>query len=655
MNRPLRALIVEDSDNDTEMLCRELGRLGFDVIYRRVQTADGMREALADEEPWDIVVSDFSMPHFNALDALALVQRAELDVPFIIVSGTISEEAAVEAMRSGADDFLTKGQLSRLGPAIERELREAAGRRERRAVEQALAETRDRAQFALEAAGVGTWETDLATGATRWSPMLEQLHGLPAGAFKGTFDAFFDLIHRDDRQPVQDAIAGSVRHVGDSHLEYRVTWPDGSVHWIAGIGRIFPGADGRPVRGAGVGLEITGQKRMEDQFRQAQKMEAVGRLAGGIAHDFNNLLTAIIGYSELLLERVAEQTDVVADLEEIRKAGERARGLTSQLLAFSRKQPIVPRILDLNQVVGDLQKMLSRVIGEDVTLEIAAAPSLGRTKADPSQVEQVLMNLVVNARDAMPRGGRLRVVTANVVLDEAFARQHVGAVPGRYVSLEVTDTGCGMMPAVIAQVFEPFFTTKPTGKGTGLGLSTVYGIVKQNGGYVTVDSTPGSGTTFTIYWPEAEEPGQPTLSDPASAPTFSGTETVLLVEDEAGVRGLVRKILERYGYHVLPARDAIEAIALEGRHEGAIHLLLTDIVMPGLSGPDLAQRLVRRRPAMEVLYMSGFAHHVAAGIGAVSERTRFLQKPFSSQSLAATVRECLDRHTGSGHQESTPR
>jgi PAS domain S-box-containing protein len=586
------------------------------------------------------------MPQFDAVEALTLLQQTNIDVPFIIVSGTISEEIAVEAMRRGADDFMTKGKLSRLGPAIERELAEAAGRRERRRVEKTLAETRDRAQFALEAAGVGTWESDLATGATRWSQTLEQLHGLPPGGFPGRFDAFVDLIDAEDRQRVSDEVARADREGGDSHLEYRVKWPDGSVHWIAGIGRTLRGADGQPVKAAGIALDITSRKQLEEQFRQSQKMEAIGRLAGGIAHDFNNLLTAIMGYSEMVLDRVADQPDIAADVEEIKKAGERASRLTSQLLAFSRRQTIQPRILDLNQVVGDLERMLRRVIGEDIVLEIASAPGLARTKADPSQVEQVLMNLVVNARDAMPRGGRLRIGAANVTLDEAFARHHVSAVPGRYVSLTVTDTGSGMKPEIVARIFEPFFTTKVVGKGTGLGLSTVYGIVKQNNGYVTVDSTPGAGTTFTTYWPEVDLPVETPGLGRGPVRTLAGTETVLLVEDEAGVRELVRKILVRHGYTVFAARDAADAIDIEQHYDGPLHLLLTDIVMPGMNGPDLAQRLVRRRPDMQVMYMSGFAHHVAVGFGSVSDRTSFIQKPFSAESLAATVRDCLDRSTG---------
>jgi signal transduction histidine kinase len=583
------------------------------------------------------------MPDFSGLAALAVLQQMRLDLPFIMVSGTLAEEDAVEAMRSGAHDFMTKQQLSRLGPAIERELRQAAFRRQQRAVEHTLAEARDRAQFALEAAGVGTWETDRSSGAMRFSGMLEQLHGVAPGGFAGTFQAFLELIESEDRPEVEGAINRAFAHGGDCRLEYRVVWPDGSVHWIAGIGRTFNGAEGRPIKAAGIGLDVSSQKQLQDQFRQAQKMEAIGRLAGGVAHDFNNLLTAILGYSQLVLDRVADRPDVFADVEEIKRAGERASRLTAQLLAFSRKQTTVPRIVDLNHVVGNIEKMMRRVIGEDIVLQIDAAPCLGRVKLDPGLVEQVLLNLIVNARDAMPRGGVVRIATSNAILDEAFVRTHVEAEPGSYVALTVSDTGYGMQPEILARAFEPFFTTKPVGKGTGLGLSTIYGIVKQHRGYVTVDSTPGVGTTFTIYWPEtgeSTETARASMSEPGSA---RGSETVLIVEDEEPLRELVRKMLQHRGYRVLAARDAADAIAVERRHEGPIHLLLSDIVMPGLNGPDLAQRLVPHRADMAVLYMSGFAHFAGSEIGSLSGRASFIQKPFTSDALASAVRESIDR------------
>ncbi len=403
----------------------------------------------------------------------------------------------------------------------------------------------------------------------------------------------------------------------------------------------------------GVARDITDRKQVEEQFRQAQKMEAIGQLAGGIAHDFNNLLTAILGYSELVLDRIRDHPDIAADVEEIQKAGERASRLAQQLLAFSRRQLLVPQILDLNQVVGDFDKMLKRVISENIRFDVVAAPSLERTKADPGQVEQLLMNLVINARDAMPQGGTLTIATANVVLDPKFARRHVGALPGRYVSLTVQDTGCGMTPDVLAHVFEPFFTTKGPAKGTGLGLSTVYGVVKQSGGYISIESTPGFGTTVTTYWPRVDAPEASAVAAPPSTNTGKGTETILLVEDEGGLRGLMRKALKRYGYTVLEAHDVADAIAIEEGRRGPIHLLLSDVIMPGLNGPDLAQRIVRRRPAIKVLFASGYASRPAIDLGSSLQNVSFLPKPFTPETLARKVRERLDAQVGQPGREST--
>jgi CheY-like chemotaxis protein len=381
---------------------------------------------------------------------------------------------------------------------------------------------------------------------------------------------------------------------------------------------------------------------MERQFIQAQRMEAVGRLAGGIAHDFNNLLTAILGYTELLQGRVLDAPDVLADLDEIKKAGERASRLTYQLLAFSRKQTMIRQVVDLNALVGDVCRMLGRVLGEDIELSVIAAPGVWPVVADPGQIEQVLMNLAVNARDAMPKGGRLTFATANATLDDAFVRRHPGAVAGSYVSLTVQDAGCGMTADVMAHVFEPFFTTKPVGQGTGLGLSTVYGIVKQNGGYITIASEPTSGTTVTVFWPMTEQREASVPPPRTSQRAPGGTETILLVEDEAGIRSLMRKTLEPYGYRVLEARDVLDAIAIAETHDGSIDLLLSDVIMPVLSGPDLAQRIVGQRPAIKVCYVSGFPNSLLSEQKREPQRMWFLAKPFTPQALASKVRECLD-------------
>jgi PAS domain S-box-containing protein len=388
-------------------------------------------------------------------------------------------------------------------------------------------------------------------------------------------------------------------------------------------------------------VNVTERKRLEEQLVQAQKMEAVGRLAGGVAHDFNNLLTAILGYSEFALAAVGEDRPLRHDLEEIHAAAERAASLTRQLLTFSRKQVLVPRVIDLNAVLSESEKMLRRLVGDAIELTLSLDPALGRIKADPGQVLQVILNLVVNARDAMTQGGKLLIRTASVPLDEAFARTRVDVRPGPYVLLAVSDTGVGMDESILAHLFEPFFTTKEVGKGTGLGLATVFGVVKQSGGLIEVESQPGKGTTVLVYLPRAEEVGPPAAAE-APAGSLRGTETILLVEDEAMVRTLVRTILQTHGYAVLEARNAEQALRVSGEYRGPIHLLLTDVLMPGMGGRDLAERLTAGRSGLKVLYMSGHTESDAIRRGIVGGEMAFLQKPFRPQVLARKVREVLD-------------
>jgi len=387
----------------------------------------------------------------------------------------------------------------------------------------------------------------------------------------------------------------------------------------------------------------TALRDSEEHLRQAQKMEAVGRLAGGVAHDFNNLLTAITGYGELMRGSLNEGEPLRSNLEEILKAAHRAAALTRQLLAFSRRQVLEPKVLDLNAVVTGVLPMLRRLIGEDIELISTPAPDLARVKADQSQVEQVVMNLAVNARDAMPGGGKLMLETMDVDLDRVYARQHVPLQPGSYVMLAVSDTGTGMDEKTKARIFEPFFTTKEQGKGTGLGLATVYGIVKQSGGYVWVYSEAGHGTTFNIYLPRAVE--KIVEKDPPGVPPKSagGSETILVAEDEEMVRSLTRQILEESGYTVLEAPHGMEALQIAERYKGHIHLVLTDVVMPQMSGRDLAERLALLRPGIRVLYMSGYPGHAAAQQGDLDPGAPFLQKPFTVESLTRKVREVLDQ------------
>ncbi len=391
--------------------------------------------------------------------------------------------------------------------------------------------------------------------------------------------------------------------------------------------------------------DVTERRALEQQLRQSQKMEAVGRLAGGIAHDFNNLLMVISGYSEFLLERLGDEPQLRGPAQEIASAAERASSLTRQLLAFSRKQMLAPRVVNLNDVATENVKMLTRMIGEDIDLVIAPSPNLWSVRADAGQIEQVIMNLAVNARDAMPSGGKLTIETSNVTLDEDYARFHAPLRPGDYVMVAVSDTGAGMDAETQSHIFEPFFTTKGT-KGTGLGLSTVYGIIKQSGGYIWVYSEMGRGTTFKIYLPRVASTGEAAVAQLAGPVEFRkvepGTETILLVEDEANLRYLARQYLEKQGYKVIEAADGAVAMQIAVAHEKTIHLLLTDVIMPGMNGRELAQRISEIRPNVKILYMSGYTENVIGHNGMLDAGVRLLQKPFNLRDLKSRVREVLD-------------
>lgn len=1074
MNQPLHVLIVEDSEDDTLLLLRELRRGGYDPIYERVETAEAMQTALT-EKSWEIVLADFNMPHFSAPAALALIQASGLDLPFIIVSGTVGEETAVAAMKTGANDYLMKGNLTRLIPAIRRELREAEGRRKRKQGEAELREreTKFRTLFNLLPVGIsildaernvvevnpalaqilnldrkkltqetyltrrylkpdGTpmppaefpsaralrekrlisdiemgvvtedgeriwtsvsavpvefpdwrvvvttvditwrkwaeeslwqsetfnravlnsleahlavldregniiavnqaWETyarangdpnltstgvglnylevcrravgegaEAAQAALagiqavsagtlpqftveyichspaerRWSmlratPMLDGRGGVVvaheditdrilaeqeilrrnreltllnqviAASATGlepesileltcrelalTFELPYanavlldeenvmarvvaDYVKADPAQPqtemlnqtfpvaaspilqylidhktslvvadarhdarlvhfrellrrrgvasllflpliiegevigglslaaveprhfspeeiglgwsVADQVSGALARTRLIQTQQRlsavmeqvtesvvitdtkgdITYVNPAFERLSGYhraevigqnprilrsnqqeaafyeqmwatitaGQVWHGRivnkkkDGTlyteevtitPVRDESGGLinyvavkrDVTRELLLEEQYRQAQKMEAIGRLSGGVAHDFNNLLVVINGYSELLLNRHLEPTSPLREpVEQIRDAGKRAAGLTRQLLAFSRQQVLQPQILDLNAVVTDVEQMLGRLIGEDVNLLTALDPELGQVTADAGQIEQILMNLAVNARDAMPRGGNLTIETANIDLDETYPRRLAGVAPGPYVMLAVSDTGIGMDEETQSHIFEPFFTTKELGRGTGLGLATVYGIVKQSGGEVWVYSELGRGTSFKIYLPRLGRKASTLGAEPDAAPKMPvGTETVLLVEDEEIVRSLAREVLEMTGYTVLEAGNGREALAVAEQHPEPIHLLLTDVVMPQINGREVAERLAAAHPQMKVLYVSGYTDQTIARHGVLEAGLFFLQKPFSPSTLAQKVREVLD-------------
>jgi PAS domain S-box-containing protein len=459
------------------------------------------------------------------------------------------------------------------------------------------------------------------------------------------YDSPAELLALDIGRDVYAEPGERERFVRESPPQVETRWKrrDGTPIVVRLSSRLIPGTDGNEACFEGLVEDVTAQRDLENQFRQAQRLEAVGRLAGGVAHDFNNVLTAITGYTDLLLEDLGPEDPKRPDVIEIKAAALRAATLTRQLLAFSRKQILQTRVLDLNEVVRTLDNMLRRLIGEDVKLEISLASALGAVRTDPGQIEQVILNLAVNSRDAMPGGGRLTIETANVDLDEAYAREHAGVVPGRYVMLAISDTGIGMDAETQSHIFEPFFTTKEQGTGTGLGLATVYGIVKQSGGHVWVYSEPGGGATFKVYLPRVEEPVEARALAPSAGPSAGGSETVLVAEDDPAVREVVAETLTQKGYRVLRAPDGQTALEMARAQPGEIQLLVTDIVMPGMTGRELAEALTAERAGVRVLYMSGYTDDAVVRHGVLAEGLPYLQKPFSPSALATKVRELLDR------------
>ena len=505
----------------------------------------------------------------------------------------------------------------------------------------ALEESEERMRFALEASRVGIWEANVTTNVVYWSETNEAMHGLARGSFGRTLQAFVDCIHPDDRERVQRTIEEAKRDGTATEYQYRAIAPDRTERWITSTAQFFYDQAGVPIRGTGVTADITERRLLEDQLRQAQKMEAVGQVAGGVAHDFNNMLTAILGNAELVLGELPVDDAHRDNIEEIRSAGQRAAALTQQLLAFSRKQILTTRVLHLGGVVNGIIPMLRRLIGENIDLR-AITSNRGHVKADRLQMEQVLMNLAVNARDAMPEGGRLTIETADVVLDQAYAREYPYVTPGPYVLLVVSDTGDGMDAATRKRVFEPFFTTKPTGKGTGLGLATVYGIAKQSGGHIHVQSERGHGTTFKVYLPRTDEVEAVRQPTPDGQRPLGGDGTILLVEDEDAVRRFAHRVLESYGYTVHALADPRQAIEFANARPGEIDLILTDVVLPDMNGRTMATLLQQKHPESKVLYMSGYADQAIVHHGVLDEATCFLPKPFTATALARSVRECLE-------------
>ena len=520
---------------------------------------------------------------------------------------------------------------------------------EMRRVEEELRRNQEALELAHEAAGLGTWDHDLVTGELHWDPRARALFGLQNTDTQPP--SWADVIHPDDLQPTLARQELALADGKPFQAEYRVVRPDRSVHWIASVGRgVEEPTTGRPVRMRGILLDITERKETERRLEEVLRLEAIGRLAGGIAHDLNNMLGAILGFSELLVRTFSPEDPRAADVQQIIGAAQRSAQLTRQLLAFARRELIQPRSLDLNHVVRSAEAILRPVLGENVRLTLRLSSEGGVIFADPARVEQILINLVLNARDAMPQGGRVTVETATLTLDDLSAKRRLDAnapAAGRYVMLAVHDTGHGMDAATLQRIWEPFFTTKPAGRGTGLGLSVVYGSVQQSGGLVWAESTPGEGTVIQAYWPEFHGTPEDVPRATGTAAVRGGSESLLIAEDDSVLRALTVRTLAGLGYRCLAAESA-EAALMVLRSGETVDLVVTDVVMPGMSGGSLGEYVERERPGLPILYISGFAGEDVIRRGLLAADRPFLQKPFAPDELALKVREVVDRAAAGG-------
>ncbi|MBI5444542.1 MAG: response regulator [Deltaproteobacteria bacterium] len=635
MAEMIRVLIVEDLPTDADLSEREVRQALPHSEFQRVETREQYLSALESFRP-DVILCDFKMPQFDGLTALALARERVPEIPFLIVTGSMSEDTAVECMKAGAWDYVIKEHLRRLGPAVLGGLDQQRLRRERKLAQeksQRWERVFEEAQFGLAHADART-NTFLEVNAT-----FARERGYAPGELVGR--PILEIYPPEERDAMARRLA-AFNEAGHAVFESVHLCKDGRRLPVLMEVTTIADEAGRPVSRVTYALDITERKQLEAQLRQTQRLEAVGRLAGGVAHDFNNLLTVINGLAELAASELRPGDPLLPELQGIQDAGNRAASLTRQLLAFARQQVVSPRPLDLNEAVGGLEKMLQRLIGEDIELRWKPGAEADRVFLDPSQVDQVLANLVVNARDAIPGTGAVTVETSAVVLDEAYCATHPGATPGEYAVLSVSDTGVGMDAQTLERIFEPFFTTKEPGKGTGLGLATVYGIVKQAGGSIYAYSEPGQGTTFRICLPRWTGGPSRAESRPEMSTPRRGSETVLLVEDEEAILELGRAILERQGYRVLTAHTPQEALLAAEAEPGEIHLLATDVVMPGMNGRELEERLRASRPGVKCLYLSGYPADVVTQRGVLPEGVSFLPKPYTIRSLAEKVREVLD-------------
>jgi signal transduction histidine kinase/ActR/RegA family two-component response regulator len=563
--------------------------------------------------------------------AMAAALGIRLTRPLHALAGAADEIAAGHYTRVAGDGRDEIGRLSHAFNTMSDRIQLAHG---------ALRESNERTQFALAAAGIGVWECQLATGRIRCTDSMRLVLGLTDDPLPDTRGAFLDLVHAEDRDIVRQALEGRGVEEQGFDVCYRTIVPGVAFRWIEGKARLRLDAAGAPVSVLGVSLDATARHRLEAQLRQSQKMDAIGQLAGGVAHDFNNLLTAIVGHGNLVLAELAADTPVREDVVEILRASESAATLTRQLLTFSRRQLVVPQVVEVHIIIAQTQRLIRRLIDADIGIITDLAADIDTVRIDPGQLEQVIVNLAVNARDAMPDGGTLRIATANVHIDADHMLLSAGLSPGPYVVLSVSDTGVGMDAETQNRLFEPFFTTKAPGKGTGLGLATVFGIIKQSGGHITVYSEPSRGTTFRIYLPPTADRITPSPARASVSTPAGGGESILVVEDNTAVRAIAKTILERAGYRVTVATDGEEALRILAVMERP-DLIVTDVVMPGMTGPELSRKISALYGDINVLFTSGYAGDALSRHGMQASETQFIEKPYSPVELTKKVREAL--------------
>jgi two-component system cell cycle sensor histidine kinase/response regulator CckA len=635
-----RILLVEDRPEDRELIERELDRAKVLFVSRWVDNREAFLHEVKEFDP-DIVLCDFALPQFDAMEAMSILRRYRTDVPFILVTGAQSEEIAVECMKRGADDFILKSTLKRLPSAVLNAVKSRDTRRDKEQAETKLRSQEAQVRLVAEHTLDLIYLLDQKGQFTYANPSFKRSLGLDPEDLVGK--KAFSIVHPEDKPIARAAFQEALESQSNRTVQFRYKDKDGAWRLFESVVNWALDEKGVATKAVVVARNIEERKRLEDQVRQAQKMEAVGRLAGGVAHDFNNLLTAINGYSDLLLRSLDRMDPRRADVEEIKETAGRAATLTQQLLAFSRRQITQPTVLDMNQVVGNLEKMLRRLIGEDIHLTTVRCPDLYRVRVDMGQLEQVLLNLSVNSRDAMPKGGTLTIEIGNIDVGVTDPPAEVPA--GSYAVLTVTDSGTGIDPATMGHLYEPFYTTKEKGRGTGLGLSTVYGIVQQAGGHIRVTTNVGKGTAFRLYFPKVEEGLSVHEKINETEDFLKGNETVLLVEDDRSVRILAVRVLMQSGYRVVEASSGEEALRLAKSFTDPIGILVTDVVMNGMTGTELARQFVAKYPGTKVLYLSGYMEADTRNSILKEVQSSFLGKPFRPRDLVQKVRHTLDGGT----------